>query len=156
MNPIVDGKTSILMDAPFLQSVRHSIEGHEGRVGYAYQDHKGYWTIGIGHLIDERRGGKLPDHIIDLLCDWDIEQVITELDRNAPFWREVHKGARAALIEMGFQMGVPSLMKFRKMWAALKNGDYAEAHAQALQSKWARIDTPDRAKAVAAKFLETV
>lgn len=154
MNPKTGERNLVIMDQDFLASVRHSIEGHEGRVAHAYQDHKGYWTIGIGHLIDERRGGKLPDHIIDALCDWDIEQVIKELDRFAPFWRELRKGARAALIEMGFQMGVPSLEKFRKMWAALENGDYHEAHAQALDSKWARDDTPGRAKAVAARFLE--
>lgn len=154
MKPKTDGQNPVVMDTDFLASMRHTIEGHEGRVAHAYQDHKGYWTIGIGHLIDERRGGKLPDHIIDELCDWDIEQVIKELDRAAPAWREVHKGARAALIEMGFQMGLPSLMKFRKMWAALENGDFEEAHAQALDSKWRREDTPDRAKAVAAKFLE--
>ncbi len=148
------GRNPVIMDTEFLASVRKSIENHEGRVAHAYQDHKGYWTIGIGHLIDERRGGKLPDHIIDELYNWDIEQVIKELDRAAPVWREVHKGARAALIEMGFQMGLPSLMKFRKMWAALENGDFKEAHAEALNSKWGRDDTPDRAKAVAARFME--
>lgn len=29
----------------------------EGRVPHAYQDHLGYWTIGVGHLIDRRKGG---------------------------------------------------------------------------------------------------
>ena len=154
MKPKTDAPNTVIMDTEFLASVRRSIEDHEGRVAHAYQDHKGYWTIGIGHLIDERRGGRLPDHIIDIFCEWDIEQVIGELDRAAPFWREVHKGARAALIEMGFQMGITSLMKFRKMWAALENGDFKEAHAQALNSKWGRDDTPDRAKAVAARLLE--
>ena len=27
---------------------------HEGRVEHAYQDSLGYWTIGVGHLIDKR------------------------------------------------------------------------------------------------------
>ena len=156
MKPKTSAPNTVVVDTEFLASVRQSIENHEGRVRHAYQDHKGYWTIGIGHLIDERRGGKLPDHIIDELCDWDIEQVIKELDRAAPVWREVHKGAQAALIEMGFQMGIPSLMNFKKMWAALENGDYDEAHTQALESKWGRIDTPDRAKAVAERFLENL
>ena len=27
------------------------LENEEGRVRHAYQDHLGYWTIGVGHLI---------------------------------------------------------------------------------------------------------
>ena len=43
-------------EGPFITDLRKSIEDHEGRVPHAYQDHKGFWTIGVGHLIDERRG----------------------------------------------------------------------------------------------------
>jgi lysozyme len=27
----------------------------EGRVRHAYQDHLGFWTIGVGRLIDQRK-----------------------------------------------------------------------------------------------------
>jgi len=53
-----------------------------------------------------------------------------------------------------FQMGLPSVLKFRDMLACLKKGDYEGAHREALDSKWARQDSPERAKRVAAKFLE--
>ena len=31
----------------------------EGSIPHAYQDHLGFWTIGVGRLIDERKGGGL-------------------------------------------------------------------------------------------------
>ena len=33
------------------------IKHHEGVVPHAYQDSRGYWTIGVGRLIDESLGG---------------------------------------------------------------------------------------------------
>ena len=54
-----------------------------------------------------------------------------------------------ALVNMCFQMGPSRLGGFVKMWAALAVGDMAEAERQALDSKWAREDSPGRAKEVA-------
>ena len=41
--------------------------GGPGALGLSGQDGLGCWTIGIGHLIDWRKGGRLPDAIIDAL-----------------------------------------------------------------------------------------
>jgi lysozyme len=38
---------------------------------------------------------------------------------------------------MGFNMGVPRLMKFVKMWGAIEVGDFYEASEQMLDSRWA-------------------
>jgi len=141
-------------EASLIARVRADLECDEGRVPHAYQDHLGFWTIGVGHLIDQRKGGRLPGHIIDALLAWDVRQVMVELDRTRPWWRELHENARAALIEMGFQLGVPGLLAFRRMWDALAVRDYAAAEAQALDSKWGKADTPARAARVAAKFRE--
>jgi len=38
------------------------LEREEGRRAKAYRDHLGYWTIGVGRLIDPRKGGSIrPD-----------------------------------------------------------------------------------------------
>lgn len=34
---------------------------------HAYQDSLGYWTIGVGFLIDGRKGGRLPDAVRDFV-----------------------------------------------------------------------------------------
>ena len=41
------------------------IKEHEGVVKHAYQDSRGYWTIGVGRLIDEKLKGGLSDDEID-------------------------------------------------------------------------------------------
>ena len=34
----------------------------EGRVSHVYKDSLGYYTIGIGHLVDQRKGGRSEEH----------------------------------------------------------------------------------------------
>ena len=46
-------------------------------------------------------------------------------------------------------MGVPNVEGFVNMWGAIAQGDYLSAYDHALDSKWFRIDTPERAKRVA-------
>ena len=43
------------------------LEAREGRVAHAYIDSEGYTTIGVGRLIDKRKGGRLTDREIDYL-----------------------------------------------------------------------------------------
>ncbi len=50
-----------------IDNKRSLIEFHEGRVLHAYRDSLGFWTIGVGSLIDETKGAKLPDHIFEQL-----------------------------------------------------------------------------------------
>jgi lysozyme len=42
-------------------------------------------------------------------------------------------------------MGVNGVLKFKKMWEALKRADYMEASKQMMDSTWA-VQTPNRAK----------
>ena len=61
------------------------LEAEEGRKRSAYQDHLGYWTIGVGRLIDRRKGGGLSPDEIDYLLTNDIRaksrEVFTALRR---------------------------------------------------------------------------
>jgi len=156
-----------------LECLSKHLAFEEGRKPHAYQDHKGYWTIGIGHLIDARRGGKFPDHIrkaiadyarqnaedllihglpdqiIDQLHEHDLEGAITDLDNNVSWWGDLPDNVQDALAAMCFQLGWPSLSGFKKMWAALKARDYDTAAREALDSKWGKVDTPARAGRVA-------
>ena len=57
---------------------------------------------------------------------------------------------RLALANMSYQMGASGVMRFRLMVKAIKAGDWKTAANEALDSKWARKDTPERAGRVAA------
>jgi lysozyme len=46
----------------------------EGVDRSAYQDHLGFWTIGVGRLIDRRKGGGLSDEEIDYLLQNDVKR----------------------------------------------------------------------------------
>lgn len=58
----------------------------EGNIRHAYQDSLGYWTIGVGHLIDRRRGGELSDAVIGMILHEDINSKIEELNEKLPWW----------------------------------------------------------------------
>src|SRR3546814_8754747 len=60
----------------------------EGRIPHAYQDSLGYWTIGVGRLIDKRKGGRLTNVEIDMLLANDIVDKIAEIS-DWPAWQAV-------------------------------------------------------------------
>lgn len=119
-------------------NVRDLIALHEGRVPHAYQDSLGYWTIGVGHLIDRRKGGKLPDHIIDALLDWDIDRTEELLARTLPWFRDLDPVRRAVLLDMAFNLGVAGLLGFKNTLAAVKEKRWEAAAHGMLASKWSR------------------
>lgn len=121
----------------------------EGEVLHAYQDHLGYWTIGVGHLIDKRKHGEIPPHISQLLLEYDVREVTLALHRKLPWLASLDPVRQFALVNMGFQLGIEGLMGFQRMLACLRDGRFAEAETHALDSKWAKQDTPARAKRVA-------
>lgn len=129
-------------------SLAAQLEREEGRVPHAYQDHLGYWTIGVGHLIDKRKGGGLPDRIIDALLEHDITAKTAEVEFALPWVRTLDEPRRAVLIGMAFQMGTEGLLAFRNTLARVRAGDFEGAAMGMLNSKWA-TQTPARAHRMA-------
>lgn len=88
-----------------IDSLRKLLELHEGRVPHAYQDSLGYLTIGVGHLIDKRRGGRLPDHIVEALLEWDLYENTRALDTELPWAKNLSEVRYAVLLDMRFNLG---------------------------------------------------
>lgn len=126
------------------EKLRAQIVRDEGRIAHAYPDSEGYLTIGVGHLIDERRGGKLPEFIIDMLLGYDIETHERELCERFPWVRELDPPRRATLINMAFQLGVRGLAGFRRAMGYMERGEYTAAALEFAASKVAREQTPER------------
>jgi len=57
---------------------------------------------------------------------------------------------RACCIAMIYQMGLGGFRRFARMIGALKRGEWALASAEALNSTWARRQSPKRAEEIAA------
>ena len=128
--------------------IRDQLKRHEGLVRHAYQDHIGYWTIGYGRLIDERRGGGISEAEAETLLTNDIIRVVGELEEQMPRLHRYPERVQTALVNMAFQLGITGLMQFKNMIAALEEGDYWGAANAALNSRWAQ-QTPNRATEIA-------
>ena len=61
-----------------------------------------------------------------------------ELFKVKPIAKLVDSIRQLVLMDMAFNMGVPRLCKFIKMWAALEQYDYTKAAEEMLDSRWAK------------------
>jgi len=121
----------------------------EGLKTDLYQDAIGKWTIGVGRNLSDR--GVSKGEAMFMLTN-DIEIVMAELDARMLWWRGMPADVQRALANMAFNLGVPRLLKFEMMLAALKVGDYETAAEEALDSLWAdqsdgKVDGIDGARA---------
>lgn len=133
---------------PHFAMIAAHLEDEEGRVGHAYKDNLGFWTIGVGRLIDARKGGHLSNAEIDLLLANDIRAKMDAI-ADWPSWQAVKDDpVRAtALISMAFQLGVEGLTGFHNSLRLLADKQWQAAAHGLMQSLWAQ-QTPERARRV--------
>jgi lysozyme len=128
------------------QELTRQLRGDEGVEKQAYQDHLGFWTIGVGRLIDKRKPGSgLRGYEIDYLLRNDIDERIDELTRRLSWFVDLDDARKGVLLNMSFQMGVDGLLGFKNTLTMIRDGKYQMASEAMLQSLWAR-QTPERAK----------
>ena len=106
------------------------IKLNEGFRGEPYNDTEGFPTIGYGT--------KLPitKEEAQLLLEYRLNQVIDELTERKLKDLSLKEEAVFVLYDMAYNMGVPKLMQFKKMWEALEVQDYSKASAEMMDSKW--------------------
>lgn len=125
------------------------LRGDEGDKATVYKDHLGFWTIGIGRLVDPRKpGAGLKPHERAYLLQNDIDERIEELTRRLPWFQNLDDARRGVLLNMAFQMGVEGLLGFERTLSLVRDGKYDLAANAMQQSKWA-TQTPARAARMA-------
>lgn len=126
----------------------------EGEVLHAYKDHLGYLTIGVGILIDERKGGGITKEESRFLLLNRVKGVVEGIRKHLTWFDAIgNEPRKAVLIGMAFQMGLDGLLGFKNTLEMIRVGDYEKAAVGMLNSLWAR-QTPARAKRMA-KQMET-
>ena len=128
---------------------------HEGLRLQVYQDTLGIDTIGIGRNLKDRGISKeeldeldIPTigHVYEygiteadamLLAENDVQIVEEELLRAHPCVEDLDAVRQLVLVDMAFNMGVPRLCKFKKMWAAVHEEKFDVAAKEMLDSRWA-------------------
>ena len=126
-------------------AIKH-LRKEEGERLEPYKDHLGFWTLGVGHLIDCRKGGTLPPGVHcfpitrslsrQILID-DIHRKHTDLMMSLSYWSTLSKVRRVCLISMAFQMGIKGLLGFKNTLKYIKEGEYDKAAVEMLRSDWA-------------------
>lgn len=91
-------------------------------------------TIGVGRLLTDDRGISHDEAKMLLMNDlkW-----VAEKAEGYGFWHKLDTARQMVIMNMIFNMG-NRFDQFKKMHAALEQGDYSEASAQMLDSVWAR------------------
>ena len=127
-------------------TVKHASSPRTGAIVHAaYRCTAGKLTIGYGHNLDDRG---IPDSFAQLLLLHDVRDVLASLTQ-FNWFLSLDRVRQQVLIEMVFQLGMTKFLTFRKMREALQTGDYARAADEMLDSKWAKSDSPARAKRAA-------
>lgn len=120
-----------------VNNLRDQLIRDEGDVPYAYQDSLGYWTIGVGFLIDRRKGGRLPDAVRDFWLDYEITEKRKDLERRIPWVTTLDQARQDCLLNMAFNLGVEGLLSFKNTLSLVQSGQYEKASVEMLKSRWA-------------------
>ena len=136
---------------PYRELVKQ-LSRDEGRVPHAYPDSKGYMTIGVGHLIDVRKGGRISETVIDILLEDDIAEKTLHVRQAIPWSNKLDEARFGVLINMAFNLGIKGLLGFKRMLKAMEAGNWAEAAYELADPNYVK-DVGDRAHRLAKQVL---
>lgn len=123
----------------------------EGFRAKPYKDSLGYPTIGYGIKLASKDANidhfdcEIPEPVARLWLESHALKEEAKLCQYAWFIDQ-RKDVQDILISMSYQMGLSGILGFVNMIGALSVGDMETAASEALDSKWARIDSPNRAQ----------
>ena len=107
-----------------------NIKKSEGFKGIEYLDSLNIPTIGYGTKLP------LSEEEAELILKHRLNKKIDELLQKKPVVMTLSQDRQLVLFEMAYQLGVNGLLKFKKMWDAIDNRDFATASAEMLDSRW--------------------
>jgi lysozyme len=97
---------------------------HEGESLIPYTDTVGKLTIGVGRNLTDRG---ITAQESRMMMDRDIREVQSELMSRLPVYVGLDDVRKAALVDLGFNMGVPTLLTFELTLGFLGRGEYDQA-----------------------------
>ena len=109
-----------------INKLREQLKIDEGVKYEIYDDHLGYKTFGIGHLVkatDEEYGAPVGTPVseerVNSVFDKDVETYIDESKKVFGNLEDMPQEAQQVIINMCFNMGAPRLSQFKKFIKAL-------------------------------------
>ena len=125
-----------------MTDLEREVADDEGFRAHLYKCTAGKWSIGHGTNLSD---GIDREEAL-LLLRYRLGKVVAALESRLPFWPKLTDDRRRVLANMGYQLGILGLMRFKRMLAAVERGDYDTAGKEMMDSKWARSDSPARAQ----------
>ena len=129
-----------------LDNLKEMIAKHEGYEPRVYKCTNGYDTIGYGFAIKDLYMSK---EVANLILDRKIRDILDRIKGNEDWdewFLDKPKNVQEVLINMIFQIGFTGVRKFKKTIQYIKDNNFLLASEEMLDSKWARSDSPNRAK----------
>ena len=126
-----------------IEKLKEQLKIDEGVVYEIYNDHLGYPTFGIGHLVLEgdpehglEVGTPVSEDRVDECFAKDVESVISDCKKLHDGWDGYPEEVKQIVANMMFNMGRTRLSKFKKMHRAILEGDWKEAAKEGRDSRW--------------------
>jgi lysozyme len=128
-----------------IEKLREQLKIDEGCVYEIYNDHLGYATFGIGHLViesDPENGQEIgtpvsESRVIEAF-EQDVQTVLSDCAILYPDFEELPEEVQQIIANMMFNLGRPRLSAFKGMKAGVDARDWNEAADQMVDSRWYR------------------
>ena len=128
-----------------IKKLRDKLEIDEGVVYEIYNDHLGYPTFGIGHLItasdpeyDSPLGTRVDVSRVAEAFEQDVQTVLSECTVLYPDFDDLPEEVQQIIANMMFNLGRPRLSKFRGMKAGVDDQNWQRAADEMVDSRWYR------------------
>ena len=128
-----------------VEQLREQLKIDEGCVYEIYNDHLGYPTFGIGHLVRESDpengspiGTKVSEDRVANAFDDDIGIVLSDCNKLYPDFEDLPEEAQQIIANMMFNLGRPRLSKFVGMKRGVDEKDWNSAADEMVDSRWYR------------------
>ena len=126
-----------------IEQLRKELELDEGVKYEIYNDHLGYATFGIGHLVrdsDPEHGQEIgtpvtEDRVISAF-DEDVQVVLSDCERLYNDFNVLPEECQLIIANMMFNMGRPRLSKFKGMKRGVDAKDWNQAADEMVDSRW--------------------
>ena len=128
-----------------IDQLREELERDEGCVYQIYNDHLGYPTFGIGHLVtghDKEHGWSVGTDVdedrVREVFEQDVQTVLSDCEILYPDFYDLPEEVQLIVANMMFNMGRPRLSKFKGMKRGVDSRNWEQAADEMVDSQWYR------------------
>jgi len=126
-----------------MEKLQEELENDEGVKYEVYNDHLGYPTFGIGHLIldsdpehGSSTGTEVSEDRVKEAFENDVVGVVSDCETLYPDFGELPEEAQRIIANMMFNMGRTRLSKFKGMRYGVNTRDWNMAADEMVDSSW--------------------